>query len=226
MSNNFNFLSGFFFYKILARKMLINKFIFLSEKNVPDVKELSLFFSTNQKESIVSDSSLFSILTVFEFLTTIAATVKKCDEVKLDHFTKLQNVKISSDLFSFKKYEFFLNMHCFWFQGLHKTYDILKTKNKLKTNTEKTRIEYLRYNAPVYSKKSQKRLLEEKSYFRNIEWKDFTFCNFIPVALSNNLMQQNINVQIGFNSKNTKQINMLLSSLSFNHKLNHKKNEI
>lgn len=222
MSNNFNFLNGVFFYRVLARKALINKFFFLSEKHVPDIKNINLSFLTNQKNNIINDNSLFSVLSVFEFLTNVSAIVKKCDEVKLDHFTKLRNVKITSTLVCFKKYEFFLNMHCFWFQGLYKTFETLEHKLKNRTSVEKTKVEYLRYNAPVYSKKSQKSSLAENSYFRSIEWKDFTFCSFIPVDLSNNLMQQNVNVQIEFNSKQTKQIKMLLSCLNFYHKLNNK----
>lgn len=219
MSNNFsfNFLNGLFFYQFLARKVLMNKFIFFSENHVPDIGQLVLTHLTDQKKKLITDSSLFAMLSVFEFLTNNASFVKKCDEVKLDHFTKLNNVKVSSKLVCFKKYEFFLNMHVLWFRGLYRT-------NENSKSYVKNKVEYLRYNEPVYFQNKKTSAVDTSTSFcRTIKWNDFTFCNFIPIELSSNLLQHTINLQMNFTSKKEKHIVMLLSFLNFYHKLKYNK---
>lgn len=229
---SFSSLKGLFYYYHVIRKDFLNKFCFLSLKQLPSLQKISLSVQTNQKEkdTRVSEGPLLNWILLLEFLTNSICKVTPCNIVELDHFTSLKNYKFSVIFKNFTQiYELFFFIYFFWFRGvIHviENFDVPAgrvVKDKFKRKLDIISIEYFKFNRPKFYRekffKKRKKMLNEPTLVKSTLWMDFVFCKFIPIHITDSCTNLNLNLQFFFNIKlNENQQRVFFSSFKLFHR--------
>lgn len=205
-------LKGLFFYYHIIRKDFINKYCFLSIKQLPVLQKINLSVQTNRKETNVLEEQLFYWILLLEFLTNCICEVKPCNLVELDHFNYFKNYKFLVSIVNFTQiYELFVFIYFFWFRGvIHviENFAVPKgrvVKDKFKRKLDVISIEYFKFNRPQFYRekfyKKRKKFFKPLTNVKSTIWLDFVFCKYIPIHITSNCSNLNLNLQFFFNVK-------------------------
>lgn len=220
----FSSIKGFYFYQYIIRKDFINKRMVINAVLVPEILNLNINYYYNTNTNVISPSQFFSLLCIFESITSSSVTVKKCI---LPVSNAIENYKISVNLQQFHLYEIFLQIFYLWFRGFifpSKQYasksgieEEKKTQAELLFSSLKKKVSreiiYVKYIEPKFKtiKDTQKTVI--------LDWCDFTFCSFISIHASYICSSIVIKFCLTFNTFSRLNKILLISALRLLHRL-------
>lgn len=221
---------GFFYYRHIIRKDVLNKVWVFCPFEIPYVKDISVSFTSNQRIGLCNESHVFTVLGLLEFLTSRPVRVMKCDVFRQDHFTSLQNIKCTSRWSEGRGvYEFFVNLAFLWLRGLVSVTEqgVLEAaggRGDHQNRSTPLRIEYFRYLPPAVNEGSWMMVKAGGVLFYppshstiTTWWNDFTFLTHIPLSITSPHVEKPLKLQLKWGGGRGSLVGLVISGLRFKH---------
>jgi hypothetical protein len=222
---------GFFYYRHIIRKDVLNKVWVFYPFEIPHIKGISVSFTSNQQVGLCNESHIFTVLGLLEFLTSRFVSTTKCDVFRQDHFTSLQNIKCTSEWFGGRGvYEFFVSLAFLWLRGLVSVTE----QGFVETTTgggggrqnrpTPLRVEYFRYLSPIVNEglwgvgtEGDLFYYPPSHYTVTTWWNDFTFLTHIPLSITSPHIEKPLKLQLRWGGGRGNLVGLIMSGLRFKH---------